>query len=82
MKRINEDYCKGCNLCVDICPKDVYSEGREVSKRGYKVPIIKNIDECLDFKRMKEGSEPRCSLCELSCPDQAISPIKVSDIDE
>jgi len=82
MKRINEDYCKGCNLCVDICPKDVYSEGTEVSIRGYKVPIIKNIDECLDFKRVNDGIEPRCSLCELSCPDQAIRPITVGDVNE
>ena len=72
MKRINDDYCKGCNLCVDICPKDVYSEGEEISTRGYRVPVIEKITECLDYKRVKDGGEPRCALCELSCPDQAI----------
>ncbi|MDY6964536.1 MAG: ferredoxin family protein [Halobacteriota archaeon] len=82
MRKINKDYCKGCNLCVDICPRKVYSEGEDISDRGYRPPIVGNVEECTDFKRIKAGKEPKCNLCTLSCPDQAIQPLSLGDNDE
>ncbi|MDZ7315519.1 MAG: 4Fe-4S binding protein [candidate division KSB1 bacterium] len=32
---INEDECKGCGLCVDICPKKVLFQQRHLNRMGY-----------------------------------------------
>lgn len=70
--KINLDYCKGCNLCVTICPVKVYEEGDTVSPKGYIVPKIIDAEKCIDYKRSPD-EEKRCELCILVCPDQAIS---------
>jgi 2-oxoglutarate ferredoxin oxidoreductase subunit delta len=70
--RINPEYCKGCQLCVLICPKEVYQEGQEPSPQGYFVPRITCPEKCLDADR-KPGEKLRCQLCVLECPDQAIT---------
>ena len=36
------DKCKGCNLCVEVCPVDVYIPHPEKGK----APIILHPDEC------------------------------------
>ena len=54
---IYEDDCKSFRLCVDICPRDVL-----VEKPPLKKPAVVNIGACTG-----------CRLCELLCPDWAIS---------
>lgn len=54
---IYNDDCKACSLCVDICPRDVLEE-----KLPLKKPVVANIEACTG-----------CRLCELLCPDWAIS---------
>ncbi|TET90989.1 MAG: hypothetical protein E3J35_04450 [Methanomassiliicoccales archaeon] len=34
MKIITKEYCKGCQICIEVCPKKVYSEGSEISEKG------------------------------------------------
>jgi 2-oxoglutarate ferredoxin oxidoreductase subunit delta len=60
--KLNKNWCKGCGLCIEICPKNVYDRESKVSKRGYREIIIKNPDIC-----------NQCLLCELLCPDLAIT---------
>ena len=72
MKLINRDYCKGCQICVWVCPKTVYDEGSEFSDMGYLVPTVERYDDCIDHNRIKKGLKQSCELCILSCPDQAI----------
>ncbi|MCK4444679.1 MAG: ferredoxin family protein [Thermoplasmata archaeon] len=72
MKFINRDYCKGCQICVEVCPKTVYDEGAEFSDMGYLIPLVARYDDCIDHNRIKKGLKPACELCILSCPDQAI----------
>lgn len=69
--KIDEKYCKGCNICVAICPVDVYVEGEALSSRGYIVPVIKNAERCMDAGR-GPGEKKKCELCVYVCPDQAI----------
>ena len=57
---------------METCPKGVFSEGNEISKKGFIIPVIKNIDNCTTIKHMKKGDKKGCGLCMLSCPDQAI----------
>jgi 2-oxoglutarate ferredoxin oxidoreductase subunit delta len=58
---IDKVYCKGCNLCITVCPKEALVQGKSRSNQGYLMPdfIIKN---CIG-----------CRNCELICPDMAIS---------
>ena len=70
--KIDIDYCKGCNLCITICPVKVYGSGDVVSPKGYVVPKIIDAKKCLDYKR-RPGEQKKCELCMLICPDQAIS---------
>ena len=40
--RINPEVCKGCNVCVEVCPNDVYAPNPEKGKP----PIIMFPEEC------------------------------------
>lgn len=59
---IDERYCKGCLICVDVCPKKALAASQEINSKGYILPVEK------DMKRCK-----RCGLCEVMCPDFAIA---------
>ena len=59
---INEDFCKGCGLCVSTCPLRLIRLANRVSPKGY-YPA-----ECIDT----EGKCTGCALCATMCPDVAI----------
>lgn len=58
------DWCKGCEICVLRCPVDALELSDELNKRGVYPPKLKEENEC-NF----------CRLCELLCPDFAITVI-------
>lgn len=60
--RINETLCKGCSICVEFCPKDVFEESAQVGARGYFVPVVAKPQDC-----------SACMLCEHLCPELAIT---------
>ncbi len=68
MIKIESDLCKGCDLCIESCPKHVYIKSSNENKKGVYLPCPVNEVEC-----------NKCHLCELMCPDQAIT---VEDIDD
>lgn len=61
MIEVNEDYCKGCNLCIIFCPRKALEESDILNKKGVHIPIEIE-DRCVG-----------CRLCELICPDFAIT---------
>jgi 2-oxoglutarate ferredoxin oxidoreductase subunit delta len=61
MIKINSEFCKGCDLCIESCPKNVYMKSNDANKKGVYLPKPENEEEC-----------NVCHLCELMCPDQAI----------
>jgi len=67
---VNKNYCKGCEICVEICPKKVFEMSKEFSERGYHTPIPVRQNDCI-----------LCHQCELYCPDQAIAVLEDDDVE-
>ncbi|MBN2421665.1 ferredoxin family protein [Candidatus Woesearchaeota archaeon] len=63
MIKINKEYCKGCKLCIENCPKKCISLSKEVNDKGYFYAVY------------KEGCTS-CKFCALICPDACIEVIK------
>ncbi len=58
---INKERCKGCELCVAICPQKIISVSRGVNKKGLRYVEITDKDKCTG-----------CGMCFIMCPDCAI----------
>lgn len=58
---INEDRCKGCELCVTACPYDLIEMSTEVNHLGYRIAKFVNENQCT-----------ACKFCGMMCPDYAI----------
>jgi 2-oxoglutarate ferredoxin oxidoreductase subunit delta len=63
---VNTERCKGCDLCVQTCPKDVLALSKHVNSRGYNFAYMENEDSCVG-----------CSSCAHVCPDACITVYKV-----
>jgi 2-oxoglutarate ferredoxin oxidoreductase subunit delta len=58
---IDSRFCKGCGLCISICPTGVL-QFREDSSNKWGVAVVADSpDHCSG-----------CRLCEMQCPDFAI----------
>ena len=68
MIEVREDWCKGCNLCIERCPVDALEESDKLNKRGIRPPKLKEKNEC-----------NYCRYCELICPDLALIVIPDKD---
>ncbi|MDI6808703.1 MAG: 4Fe-4S binding protein [Candidatus Eisenbacteria bacterium] len=62
---INQSRCKGCELCVSVCPLGVLGMSEDFGPLGYHPAVAVNMDAC-------NG----CTLCALICPDMAIEVFK------
>ena len=59
---INANYCKGCLICVEICPRKALAPSEKINSKGFVLPVENGEKEC-------NG----CRMCELVCPDFAIA---------
>ncbi len=59
---IDQDRCKGCGLCVDVCPKTLISIADRMNEKGVYPVYSARPDECTG-----------CKLCVIVCPDVAIT---------
>ena len=59
---IEIDRCKGCGLCVDVCPKGVLEMSTDVNTKGYFPAYQARPDDCIF-----------CAICCTMCPDVAIA---------
>ncbi|MFC1563709.1 ferredoxin family protein [candidate division KSB1 bacterium] len=66
---IDESLCKGCDICVELCGKDVFTVSGQINQKGYYIPIPVNIDDCSG-----------CRICELICPEIAVILIDKSKV--
>ncbi len=60
---IDENRCKGCELCTFVCPKKVIEMANYFTPRGYRPALL------VDPK----GECTGCLLCSTICPDVAIT---------
>ena len=56
-----EDRCKGCNYCIEFCPRKVFEQGKNLNQIGIHPPRITDSSLCVG-----------CGVCEEICPDFAI----------
>lgn len=59
----NQDYCKGCELCVNVCPvKIVEIDKGKINKKGYNPATVSDMEKCIG-----------CTNCATMCPDVVIT---------
>lgn len=58
---VNEEYCKGCSLCVAACPKKVLRISERINPKGYR-PVEQFEEGCI-----------ACGICAMTCPDAVLS---------
>jgi len=63
---IDRERCKGCHLCVEVCPNHRISTDPSLNKKGYNPARFKETPE--------EGEKgcTGCAQCATVCPDVAI----------
>ena len=59
---IHPKYCKGCQICVEMCPKQALKPSDKMNTKGYLLPIEDDMSRC-----------NACRQCEILCPDFAIA---------
>ncbi|UUX91776.1 4Fe-4S dicluster domain-containing protein [Methanoplanus endosymbiosus] len=70
---IDETRCKGCNLCTTVCPYSIFTEGKKLNERGIVVPVLDRPQRCTNCRLRNLYNRQLCGVCQLICPDQAIS---------
>ena len=60
---VNEAYCKGCELCMTVCPKHIIKmDENTITAKGYHPAYVTDPEECTG-----------CASCAIMCPDSAIT---------
>lgn len=65
----NEDYCKGCELCVDVCPVHIIKlDKSRINVNGYHPAGTDEPEKCI-----------ACASCAIICPDSVIRVERLED---
>ena len=58
-----EDACKGCELCVTVCPVKIIELNKEkINDKGYSPAHVIDQEKCI-----------ACGSCAIMCPDSVIT---------
>lgn len=56
------EFCKGCGLCVEACPKKIIALRQDkLNSKGYHPASITDQEKCI-----------ACAMCAVMCPDAVI----------
>ena len=59
---VREDICKGCELCVNACPRKIIALSKDkINGKGYRPAELLDESKCTG-----------CAACATMCPDVAI----------
>ena len=58
---IDQELCKGCEICIHFCPKHAISQSNKVNASGYPPASFDISGECTG-----------CAICAVVCPEVAI----------
>ena len=63
---IDRERCKGCHVCIDVCPMGGIEADINTNLKGYQPVRFNN--------RLKENGKgcTACTMCALVCPETAI----------
>lgn len=59
--RIDPERCKGCELCVSVCPRKILKLHEGINSRGQNYACVTDQRQCIG-----------CLQCTDICPDTAI----------
>lgn len=59
--RFEEGRCKGCSLCVTVCPVHIIHLDDRINRLGYHPATVVEQEKCTS-----------CTLCAIVCPDLVI----------
>jgi 2-oxoglutarate ferredoxin oxidoreductase subunit delta len=62
----DEERCKGCELCVDACPKGIVRLAEHTNGRGFRPATVVEQEKCTS-----------CASCARMCPDTVIEVYRV-----
>jgi 2-oxoglutarate ferredoxin oxidoreductase subunit delta len=68
---IDAEKCKGCRLCISVCPKEVIGLASHINDKGYIPAVV--LEE-------KAHSCTGCTACAMMCPDAVISVYRHSGV--
>ena len=61
MVYIDKEACKGCGICIAVCPKNILTFTKDLNQKGVPYPIIIDESKCI-----------LCENCMIYCPDFAV----------
>lgn len=60
---VNENICKGCEMCLNACPKKIIALAKDkLNAKGYHPAYVTEPEKCTG-----------CASCAMMCPDVAIT---------
>lgn len=62
---VDDERCKGCELCIPACLKHIMVMSEKINKKGYH-----------PAKQIKPEECNGCAFCAMICPDIAIEVFK------
>lgn len=62
---VEEEFCKGCGLCVRVCPRQALAQVDRINSRGFHPVALVRPEACT-----------ACAQCALMCPDACITIVR------
>lgn len=59
---IDKEKCKGCELCIGVCPKKILYMAEDVNESGLHYVEITDEEDCIG-----------CKSCGIMCPDSVFT---------